>query len=72
MLLDNNADINLPYAQNNTTALMTSAYHGHLDIIKLLLQYGADIQAEDILKSNAMGYAFGGKEAKITKMLNSY
>ena len=61
ILIDNDADVNLPFAALNTTALMTSAYHGHFEIVRLLLQNGAEVQAEDMQKSTALGYAFGGR-----------
>lgn len=40
---------------------MTSCYHGHVEIVRMLLQRGADVQAEDLQKSTALGYAFGGR-----------
>ena len=39
---------------------MTSSYHGHLDVVKLLLDSGADPGAVDLQQSTALGYAFGG------------
>ena len=65
LLMECGADVNMPYSSLNTTPLMTSAYHGHYDIIRFLLQGGADVHAEDIQGSNAIGYAFGGKLTEI-------
>ena len=49
------------FAELQTTALMTSSFHGHTEIVRLLLRRGADVKAVDIQSSTALGYAFGGK-----------
>lgn len=59
-LLECGADVNVPFAALNTTALMTSSYHGHVDVVKLLLDHGAEVHAVDLQQSTALGYAFGG------------
>lgn len=46
-LLEYNADTNLRTIKHGSTALHTAAFHNQLDIIKLLLKYNADINAED-------------------------
>lgn len=60
VLLNNGADVNAPFASLNTTALMTSAFHGHVEIVRLLLGRGADVHLLDLQSSTALGYAFGG------------
>ena len=60
-LLDCGADVNVPFAALNTTALMTSSYHGHTDVVKILLEHNANVHAVDLQQSTALGYAFGGK-----------
>ena len=55
------ADVNATFAALNTTALMTSSFHGHVDVVRLLLQRGADVSAHDTQLSTALGYAFGGE-----------
>ena len=40
---------------------MTSSFHGHVDIVHLLLERGADVRMIDTQQSTALGYAFGGK-----------
>lgn len=52
--------MNVPFAALNTTALMTSSYHGHTDVVRLLLENKADVHAVDLQQSTALGYAFGG------------
>ena len=61
-LIEGGADVNKPFATLNTTALMTSSYHGHVDVVKCLLENGADSGAIDLQQSTALGYAFGGKK----------
>ena len=55
--------MNVPFAALNTTALMTSSYHGHTDVVKVLLEQGANVHAVDLQQSTALGYAFGGKNS---------
>lgn len=61
VLLDSGADVNSTFAALNTTALMTSSFHGHVDIVRLLLERGADVRMLDTQQSTALGYSFGGK-----------
>lgn len=63
-MLDNNADVNATFATLNTTALMTSAFHGHVDVVRLLLERGADCRMVDLQQSTALGYCFGGERRK--------
>ena len=60
VLLDHGADVNSTFATLNTTALMTSSFHGHVEVVRLLLQYGSDVRMCDLQQSTALGYAFGG------------
>ena len=61
VLLSNGADVNATFASLNTTALMTSAFHGHVDVVRLLLDSGANVRALDRQQSTALGYCFGGR-----------
>ena len=61
VLLNNGAEVDATFATLNTTALMTSAFHGHTDIVRLLLSRGADVTILDMQQSTALGYAFGGE-----------
>ena len=62
VLLDYGTDVNTTFATLNTSALMTSSYHGHIDIVRELLDRGADVKAVDLQQSTALGYAFGDKD----------
>jgi ankyrin repeat protein len=59
-MLKSGADVNFRFSSLNTTALMTTSFHGHVDILQMLLDAGADVTALDLQKSTALGYAFGG------------
>ena len=63
ILLENGADVNSTFASLNTTALMTSCYHGHVDVVKLLIKFGGNVNALDSQQSTALGYAFGGNSS---------
>jgi len=60
MLLDYGAEVNATFATLETTALMTSSFHGHSQIVRTLLDHGASAKAVDTQGSTALGYAFGG------------
>ena len=60
MLLDYGAEVNATFASLETTALMTSSFHGHSQIVRALLDHGASAKAVDTQGSTALGYAFGG------------
>jgi ankyrin repeat protein len=42
---------------NEATALMHAAAQGHTDVVKALLEAGADPEATDVMGKNAEGYA---------------
>ena len=60
MLLDYGAEVNATFATLETTALMTSSFHGHSEIVRTLLDHGASAKSVDTQGSTALGYAFGG------------
>ena len=62
VLLEHGADANATFATLSTTALMTAAFHGHTEVVRLLLDYGAEVRMVDLQQSTALGYAFGGEE----------
>ena len=53
--------MNDAFANLKTTALMTACFHGHAEIVEILLRNAADVQAVDLQGSTALGYAFGGR-----------
>lgn len=44
----------------NATALHVAAFHGNVQVVKWLIEKGADVNKLDIDKSNALGYALTG------------
>jgi hypothetical protein len=67
-MLDAGTDVNLA-AVNGVTPLMAAAFAGHADIVKELLAKGADIEALDRLRKNAMTYAAGEGHAEVVRLL---
>ena len=57
-MLDAGADVNLA-AVNGVTPLMAAAFAGQVEMVTALLARGADVNAVDRLKKNAMTYAAG-------------
>lgn len=47
-LLKHGADVNLPNMFTKTTPLMTAAYHGHCDVIRILAHNDADATRKDM------------------------
>lgn len=47
-LIQYGADVNLPNMFTGTTPLMTAAYYGHCDIIRILAHNNADAVARDV------------------------
>ena len=60
MMLSHGALVNMPFATLNTTSLMTASFHGHTEVVKLLLDAGAEVSAVDLQQSTSLGYCFGG------------
>lgn len=47
-LLQYGADVNLPSMYTRTTPLMTAAYHGHCEVIRILAHNDADATKKDM------------------------
>lgn len=70
ILLENGAEHDFKFAQLKTTALMTAAYHGHGEIVRMLLRAGSNIHELDLQDSSALGYALGGsRNFEVIQML---
>ena len=58
--------------ENGMTALQRSCVHGHIDIVRLLLDHGADMEVTDENGWTALHYgASGGHVEVVTLLLNS-
>jgi len=60
VLIDHGGNVNATFANLETTSLMTSSFHGHTDVVRTLLESGANARAIDLQGSTALGYCFGG------------
>jgi len=67
VLLTHGAKVNGRFTELRTSALMTSSYHGHAEVVRELLSRGARVQAVDKQGSTALSYAFGGQRSVIAK-----
>jgi ankyrin repeat protein len=69
--LINGADIN--YKENGWTALMTSAQEGHIEIVKLLLSKGANVNISDPMTgANAYMASFAAGNHEISGLIKKY
>lgn len=69
MLLDRDADVNAP-GKSGLTALMCASSKGFEDTLKMLLDWGADINANWESSSALQLAAFGGHENIVQVLLN--
>lgn len=68
-LLDKGLDVNKKYMNSEETALMISAGEWRRDIVRILLDNGANIHDQDIRSQTALSYAIKGKRFLIVKLL---
>ncbi len=72
-LLDKGVDINADFgAPRGWSPLMTAAFHGHLAIVKLLVEQGADLAALEIDRwATALDLAEANEKNRVAKYLIS-
>jgi hypothetical protein len=68
-LLEHKADVNIIELPDMLTALHVAALHDYIDIIKLLLQYGANIESKTIAGNTPLMMAIKGNEGETTNVL---
>lgn len=56
-LLEAGADVEIPGGRFNATPINIASYRGHEDVVKLLLQYGADPHVRDMEGLSAINWA---------------
>ena len=66
-LLQSNVNVNAR-DRNNQTPLHRAAQNGNLQAVKLLVQYGADVNASDLIRT-PLHYAIMGKHAEMVSFL---
>ena len=69
LLLERHADPNLPIAEYGETVLMTAISHGRLNIAKLLLNHGANLEAKDDNGWTALTYAVVRQDREAVRVL---
>jgi len=65
-LLDNGANVN---EWNGGTALFTASYYGHLDVVKLLIERGAEVNTMSQRGESALGNAAAGGHMDVVNIL---
>ncbi len=71
-LLDNGANVNVMAAGDVTTAAHEGAKKGHKDVLRLLLQNGADPDIQIIHNAKLRDVARGNKDIDIINLLDSF
>ena len=67
--LDRGADVNAKF-RYGMTALFKAAERGNADVVKLLLDRGADVKVKDTFyKATAMTWALDGKHVSVVRLL---
>ncbi|XP_030835495.1 ankyrin repeat domain-containing protein 17 isoform X5 [Strongylocentrotus purpuratus] len=69
VLLKMNANVEDRGSKGDCTPLMEAASAGHVDIVKLLLEYGADANAQSSAGNTPLMYACNGGHEEIVKIL---
>ncbi len=67
--LDAGVDVNLRFPGDCLTALSIAAYEGNINMVKLLLDYGADLEIKDNFGHTALENATHEGHTKIVKLL---
>jgi len=69
-LLAHRADPNIvPKDNSGLTALMAAAYRGHIDVIRVLLDHGADVSIKDQQGKTALLWAEAQGHADVAQVL---
>ncbi|WP_321471141.1 ankyrin repeat domain-containing protein [Halarcobacter sp.] len=71
-IIDMGADINQRTSKVNATPLMTAAYEGDIDSMKILLKYGANINLTDAYNRDVYYYANLIKDEKQKNKMQSF
>lgn len=68
-LLENGADVNIRGEKKQITALMIAAVAGNLELVKMLLEHGADAGLTDIFGNTAMSLAERKGNSAVVELL---
>lgn len=57
--------------KDGTNALMAAAVRGHKDVVKLLIEHGANVNAQNVDGHSALMFAYNGKN-QVETLLDKY
>lgn len=69
LLLENNADPNIVEATESFTPLMHAAAEGQMEVVKILLEYGADLTKKDVDGESAYMFAVANGHTAVAQIL---
>jgi ankyrin repeat protein len=69
LLIAEGANVNFATYSEFYTALMIASYHGHADIVRILLEHGANVNAEDDYNATAITRAAESGYLEIVRLL---
>ena len=69
LLLDRGADADRCHDATNLTPLMLAAINGHLDAVRVLVEFGANPNLRDILGNTALEYSAKRNHSRVESYL---
>ncbi len=70
--LDNGVDVNAKHSEDGKTALIKAAENGHLEVVRILINNGANINTQDINFNTALSFALENGHTKVADLLKEY
>lgn len=71
MLIGKGALVNSRESRNGATPLMVAAFEGHEDVVRILLEAGADVNAKDAEGNTALSLATTRGHQDVIKLLKA-
>jgi len=71
LLLDRGAYIEAKLRDGSTTALLQAVFNKHADVVRLLIERGADVNVRDREGDSALSYAVQSHQMEVVRMLKA-
>jgi ankyrin repeat protein len=71
LLIAKGANVNAREKRNGATPAIVAAFEGHEEVVKMLLEAGADVNAKDTEGNTALSLATARGHQEVVKLLKS-